>query len=88
MYKRETCPTGNEKYKFANKQYHDEMKHDYTSENKRMMKTFFKILDKNELYMIKYFEKDEEFDENFINTGGNNRNLKIFFIYNNNDIQF
>jgi len=63
VYHHTECPTDHKKKK---KTHHSDIlnklenKFDYTSENKRLMKTFFKIFDKNDFYIIKHREKDEE----------------------------
>ena len=57
MYNRDAYPIENRKF---NRFISQELKNDYSSENKRNMKNFFKVFDKNDFYVVKFFYNYEE----------------------------
>lgn len=65
------CPIENKKKKknhHNNDLFHKlENKIEYTSENKRIFKTFFKIFDKQDFYIVKHREKGEDSDSEIDN---------------------
>lgn len=54
-YNEENCPFEVKRYKKKN-----DIKSDYTSENKKIFKSFFKLLDKNDFYVVNHLGKDIE----------------------------
>jgi len=60
-YSRDSCPIENIKH---NRFLSNELKSDFSSENKRNMKIFFKVFDKNDFYIVKYFNDQGIIDKN------------------------
>jgi len=80
VYFHSECPVENKKKKKNNNIFHHKNndKGEYTSENKRIFKSFFGIFDKQDFYIIKHRDKGDNFvdsddcEENF-----NEKNRKI-----------
>ena len=64
MYNKDLCPVDYKK-RFSDNYFINDKNHEYTSENKRSFKFFFKIFDKNDYYIVKHLEKDQ--DHEYIN---------------------
>lgn len=63
-YNRETCPFEIKVNKYIDTTPAGENKSDYSSDNKRTFKVFFKILDNVNYYVVKHLEIEEEMDKN------------------------
>jgi hypothetical protein len=82
MYNHDTCPMDIKKKKNRESKKDANLAH-YNSENKRLFKSFFKFLDKNDFYLIKLIEKEDnsnsnsnKIDDENINNNNNNENTK------------
>ncbi len=60
MYYKESCPIENPKIKQNDRLIEEDIKNDFNIDNKRMMKNFFRIFDRNDFYIINYRIQEEE----------------------------
>jgi hypothetical protein len=77
VYYQNECPL--EKKKNKKKNNHDDFlnrldnKIEYSSENKRMFKNLFKIFDKDDFYIVKHREKDDDFNNSYFDDDNKNK---------------